>query len=93
MTETITIEFNGANFVGFMKKLNPKLRAYRPNGVWVTKKEDRIAAFDIIMNNISYKIAETAPTKEKRERPWFFLFCRSRFSNFVRNVVFIESDA
>lgn len=66
MTETITktTEFDGTNFVDFMKKLNPKLRAYRPNGVWVTKKEDKQAAFDIIMNHISCKIAETVPTKD-----------------------------
>ena len=66
MTEPETnykTEFNGTNFVGFMKKLNPKLRKYRPEGVWVESKAEQLAAFDIIMNNISCKIAETVPTK------------------------------
>jgi hypothetical protein len=63
MTETKNNEFNGTNFVGFMKKLNPKLRQYRPNGVWVQAKPELTAAFDLIMNHISFKIAESAPTK------------------------------
>ena len=62
-TNTKTYEFNGTNFVGFMKKLNPKLRQYRPNGAWVETKPELLAAFDIIMNSISCKIAETVPTK------------------------------
>ena len=66
MTENLkTNEFNGTNFVGFMKKLKPKLRQYQPNGVWVNSKPELILAFDLIMNNISYKVAETAPTKNE----------------------------
>lgn len=67
MTETITrtTEFDGTNFVGFMKKLNPKLRAYRPNGVWVTKKDELVAAFDLIMHSNSCQVAATVPTKNE----------------------------